>query len=317
MPRGQDYAALSFEPIFLERIWGGRKLASLYHKNIPNNRPIGESWEIVDRAEAQSIAAAGTWAGRSLHDLWMNSRPEIFGNVRDAPRFPLLIKLLDCREKLSLQVHPPAGVAIPLGGEPKTECWYIADTAPEAELYLGLREQISPAVFRDALKQGSATELIHRLPVKTGDTFFIPSGRIHAIGAGNLIVEVQQNSDTTFRVYDWERKDAAGKGRQLHIEEAIRCVDFNDRQPKAVVADGETLISDELFKMERWQLHAPREFAPAGTFAIGFCLTGSIKCGAMSFYPGNFFLLPATAEMRRAAPNKPDSALLRITIPPA
>jgi mannose-6-phosphate isomerase len=315
VPRVDTAGPIIFEPIFVERIWGGQKLASLYHKNIPNDRPIGESWEIVDRAKAQSMVKIGFEAGRSLHDLWMNFRPEVFGDVSDAPRFPLLIKLLDCQEKLSLQVHPPPEAANALEGEPKTECWYIADATPEAELYLGLRKPTAPAVFEEALNKGSATDLVHRLPVKRGDAFFIPSGRIHAIGAGNLIVEVQQNSDTTFRVYDWDRKDADGKTRQLHIEEAMRCVDFNDSAPKALVPDGETIVSHDLFRMERWQLENPREFASSGRFAIGFCETGSIKCGDISFRQGDFFLLPAIADSRVVEPMQQHGSILKITIP--
>jgi mannose-6-phosphate isomerase len=315
MRRGVDFGPIIFEPIFFERIWGGQKLSFLYGKQIPCDRSIGESWELVDRAEAQSIVKSGPLARKSLHDLWVNLRSEIFGEVPDAPRFPLLIKLLDCEETLSLQVHPPREVATVLGGEGKTECWYIADASPQAELYLGLREQTSPAGFRDALNNGSITNLVHRLPVKTGDAFLIPSGTIHAIGAGNLIVEVQQNSDTTFRVYDWGRKDRDGKQRELHIEEATRCIDFGHQQSEALVANGETLVDHELFKLERWQLEAAREFSPPGRFAIGFCLSGSINCGAMSVQSGEFFLWPASIELRTIEPAQHHTSLLRITIP--
>ncbi len=310
-----ELGPITFEPIFVERIWGGQKLASFYGKQIPCDRPIGESWEIVDRAEAQSIVNTGPLAGRSLHDLWINLRPEIFGEVRDALRFPLLVKLLDCQDKLSLQVHPSQTVAANLGGEPKTECWYIADASPDAEVYLGLRALIAPEALKNALTTDSAAEFVHRVPVASGDAFLIPSGRIHAIGAGNLIVEVQQNSDTTFRVHDWNREDSSGKQRQLHIEEAMRCIDFDDREPKAPAPDGETLISDELFNMERWLLQHPREIAPPGIFAIIFCLAGSLRHGANHFRPGEFFLLPAATERRTIEPGQQDTSLLRITIP--
>jgi mannose-6-phosphate isomerase len=310
-----EIGPITFAPIFVERIWGGQKLASFYGKQLPCDRPIGEAWEIVDRPEAQSIVTEGPLAGQSLHDLWANVRHEIFGDVGETPRFPLLIKLLDCRDKLSLQVHPPPSVAEELNAEPKTECWYIADASPEAEIYLGLRAPISPPVFRDALMSNSAAEFVHRIPVRTGDAFFIPSGRIHAIGAGNLIVEVQQNSDTTFRVYDWDREDADGKSRQLHFEEAMRCIDFNDGGPKAALPNEETLIHDKLFKLERWHLHAAREFSPPGVFAIGFCLAGLLKCGVNDYRPGEFFLLPAGAAIRTIKPEQQDAFLLRITIP--
>lgn len=314
MRSGVDPGPIIFESIFFERIWGGQKLSSLYGKQIPCDRSIGESWEFVDRAEAQSIVKSGPLAGRSLHDLWVNLRSEIFGGVPDAPRFPLLIKLLDCEETLSLQVHPPREVATALHGEAKTECWYIADASPQAELYIGLREQTSPAGFRDALNEGSITNLVHRLPVRTGDAFLIPSGTIHAIGAGNLIVEVQQNSDTTFRIYDWDRKDSDGNPRDLHIEEAMRCIDFSHQESPALVTNGETLVNHELFKVERWQLEGARQFSPPGKFAIGFCLSGSINC-AMPLRLGEFFLWPASMELRTIEPAQPDTSLLKITIP--
>jgi mannose-6-phosphate isomerase len=306
---------ITFEPIFVERIWGGQKLASIYGKQIPCDRPIGESWEIVDRAEAQSIVNTGPLAGRSLHDLWTNMRTEIFGKPPDTLRFPLLIKLLDCRETLSLQVHPPARVAASIGGEPKAECWYIAEASPEAELYLGLRAPITASQFQDAVAEGTAADLVHRVPVNAGDAFFIPSGRVHAIGAGNLIVEVQQNSDTTFRVFDWNRTDANGRSRELHVEESIRCIDFNDRLPEALIPEGEAILSHALFAMERWELQASRELAPIGSFAIIFCLGGSISCGESRFKPGEFFLLPANANPRSVEPTALGSSLLRITIP--
>jgi mannose-6-phosphate isomerase len=314
MLRGEDFGPIIFEPIFVERIWGGQKLRSLYHKNIPDDRPIGESWEIVDRAQAQSVAKTGPCAGRSLHDLWMNFRPEIFSNVRDAPRFPLLIKLLDCRQKLSLQVHPPPELAGTLRGEPKTECWYVADASPEAEIYLGLRNTIAPDLVRKAIADGTVAELLHRVSVETGDAFFIPSGRIHAIGAGNVIVEVQQNSDTTFRVFDWNRTDAAGRSRKLHLEEAMRCIDFTDCSPTSLTVKEEKVLSHELFTIERWHLLSSRELVPVGTFAIVFCLTGSIRCGPIQCRPGDFFLLPAVTKERIVAPSAPDTSLLRITI---
>ncbi len=307
---------LTFQPLFFERVWGGRKLESFYGKAIPPGKRIGESWEIVDRPEAQSFVREGSWLGRSLHDLWANQRKAIFGDMPDSPRFPLLVKLLDCRERLSLQVHPPSSVAGALGGEAKTECWYIADAEPRAELYLGLRKPCSPEEFQAALVDEKAAQLIHRTPVKTGEAFFIPSGRIHAIGAGNLIVEVQQNSDTTFRVFDWNRTDENGMKRQLHTEEAMSCIDFSDCAPQSVMPEGETLLANELFRLERWELGGrSRELAPAGSFAIALCLGGSFNCGPIKLQPGQFFLLPANGGERVVEVAGASATLLRITIP--
>lgn len=307
---------LIFEPLFFERVWGGRKLESVYGKSIPARALIGESWEIVDRPEAQSFVREGPWRGRSLHDLWVNERAAVFGDVPDSPRFPLLIKLLDCRERLSLQVHPPTQAAAALNGEPKTECWYIAQADPGAELYLGFNEPITSAEFKAALGNNEPERLISRIAVNPGDTFFIPSGRVHAIGAGNLIVEVQQSSDTTFRVFDWNRADPSGTPRALHIEEALQCIDFSDCAVEASARHGETMVSSEFFILDEWQLEKPpRELAPAGVLAFAFCLSGSFCLGTTRLQPGQLFLLPATADERRVSPISDTARLLRIILP--
>ncbi len=305
---------LVFEPIFMERIWGGRRLEALFGKRLPPNVRIGESWEFVDRPEAQSVVRSGEWRGTTLHDLWTRHRRELFGDIADTPRFPILIKLLDAEEKLSLQVHPPAEVAAELGGEPKTEFWYIADATPDAELYVGMRRESSRGAFEEAIAQGNAEEHVHRVPVKTGDGMFLPSGRVHAIGAGNVIVEVQQNSDTTYRVFDWNRTDDSGKPRTLHVDESLRCIDFDDCEPSLVDPDREELVSHSLFRIEKWSLDAPREVGPRGDFAIVCCLSGRVECNGVSIAPGEFFLAPAAMEERVAAPAAPDTSLLRVTV---
>src|SRR5437867_7756544 len=196
---------LAFTPIFQERIWGGQKLAELFGKKLPPNKRIGESWEIVDRPEAQSVVANGPLQGKTLHELWTQDRQSIFGDVADAPRFPILIKLLDAHERLSLQVHPPEKVASILGGEPKTEFWYVAAADSGAELFLGLREPITCDQFEKALREGTAAHHVHKLAVNIGDSVFLPAGRLHAGGGGSLLIEIQQTSDTTYRVFDWNR----------------------------------------------------------------------------------------------------------------
>jgi mannose-6-phosphate isomerase len=306
---------LVFKPIFHERIWGGRKLKELFGKNIPAGKRIGESWEIVDRPEAQSMVRAGPLADRSLHDLWVNFREEVFGKVRTAPRFPLLIKLLDAHEKLSLQVHPAEEVAESLGGEAKTEFWYVAAAEPGAKIYVGLRETMSRAQFEQALHSGTVAECVHVIPVKEGNAMFLPSGRFHAIGTGNVLIEVQQNSDTTYRVFDWNRVDDTGQPRSLHIEEALQCIDFNDVAPTLIEPEGDVLVRDDLFVVEKWNLESPREVAVRETCAIVCCLSGSLRCGDADFAPGQFFLIPASMPDREIHPRTGGTSMLRITIP--
>jgi mannose-6-phosphate isomerase len=314
-PQSDIIAPLTFEPIFVERMWGGRKLADLFGKNLPPKKRIGESWEIVDRPGAQSVVMNGPFKGKTLHELWTQHRQEIFGNVADSPRFPLLIKILDAQEKLSLQVHPPENVANRLGGEPKSEFWYVAVADPDAELFVGFRESMTRHKFNEQINDGTVIDHVHRIAVQAGDAVFLPAGRVHAVGAGNLLIEIQQNSDTTYRVFDWNRTDpATGKNRDLHVEQAIECIDFEDVQPKLIEPEGELLVSHNLFEIRRWSLNEPREAAPLGRFAIICCLTGNVSCAKTKFSPGQFFLVPAHLEDRQLKPLAAQTTLLRITI---
>jgi mannose-6-phosphate isomerase len=319
LPRMSDLdltTPLTFRPIFMERIWGARRIETEFGKKLPPDVKIGESWEIVDRPEAQSIVANGPLKGKTLHDLWTQDRQSIFGNVAEAPRFPLLIKLLDAHERLSLQVHPPEKVASILGGEPKTEFWYVAAADSGAELFLGFREPITRDQFEKALREGTAAHDVHKLAVNTGDSVFLPAGRLHAVGAGNLLIEIQQNSDTTYRVFDWNRGvPATGKPRELHVAHALQCIDFDDVAPNLVQPQGELLIRHELFEVQKWNLAAPREVAALRQFAIVCCLTGKLTCANLDLAPGEFFLVPAQLQDRQLKALTRQTSLLRVTIP--
>jgi mannose-6-phosphate isomerase len=306
---------LVFEPLFMERVWGGRHLESLYGKRLPSAALIGESWEIVDRPEAQSVVHEGPLRGATLHELWCKHREEIFGNVPDTPRFPILAKLLDAQESLSLQVHPPRAIAQKLGGESKSELWYVAHAAPKARLYAGVKKGTTLEVFRKALDQGKVEKHLHALELKTGDAMFLPSGRMHALGGGNVLVEIQENSDTTYRIYDWNRAKKGRPPRQMHIAEAMQCVNFEDIEPALLRSKGETLIKHDLFEIEKWELRDAREIAERGRFSIVVCLTGELECAGRRFKPGDFFLVPAQLEDRMIRPVGSDVSLLRVTTP--
>jgi len=315
MPKLNLDAPLTFEPIFMERVWGGRRLEAEFGKKLPPQKPIGESWEIVDRPEAQSIVRNGPLCGKTLHELWTQYRDEVFGDITDSPRFPLLVKLLDAHQKLSLQVHPPDKVASTFGGEPKTEFWYVAAADPGAELYLGFGESITRDQFEKALRDGTATDHVHNIRVKPGDAAFLPSGRFHSLGAGNLLIEIQQNSDTTYRVFDWNRVDDKGNQRQLHIDQALQCIDFDDVRPRLLHPEGELLLRHKLFEIQKWNLDSPREIAVLGQFGIVCCLTGSLRCANVDLTRGEFFLVPAHSEDRQLHAQTEGTSLLRITIP--
>lgn len=275
---------LTFDPIYQERVWGGRGLESALGRNLPNDRVIGESWELVDRAEANSSVSAGEHAGATLASLRESACAELLGPDWDPARpFPILVKWLDCQDRLSLQVHPPAQVAERLQGEPKTENWYIAEAAPGANLLAGLRSGVTREQFEEALHAGRLEPLICRLPAQRGDSLFVESGRIHAIDAGNLILEIQQNSDTTYRVYDWGRTGLDGQPRQLHIRQSIESIDFNDFEPSLLHtqnAGAEIALADcPAFRLRKLTLEpgATLDFASGDEPRILSVVEGSLR----------------------------------------
>lgn len=228
---------LRFQPLYQERVWGGRALESALGRALPGSNPIGESWEVVDRPEAQSVVAGGPQAGRSIREVIAQNAADVMGPKwpSDKP-FPILIKWLDCKERLSLQVHPPASVAGELKGEPKTENWYIAATAPGAELIVGLKRGVTRDQFERAIASNTLEDCVHHFNVAAGDSILVHSGQVHAIDAGNLILEIQQNSDTTYRVYDWGRMGLDGKPRQMHVQQSLRSIDWTDFEPEPLRA---------------------------------------------------------------------------------
>jgi len=298
---------MTFRPILKDRIWGGTKLGELYGKPLPQGALIGESWEISDRPADVSTITNGALAGHNLHWLVQHHAQQLMGNAKlQAGHFPLLLKLLDCQQTLSLQVHPPAAKAAQLGGEPKTEMWYIAEAMPRAELYVGLKRGVTPKVFEQKTQSGTVAECFHRVGVRAGDAMFLPSGRVHAIGGGLVIFEIQQNSDTTFRVFDWNRVGLDGKPRALHLTESMASIDFNDIEPALLSSetqqvdgiDCRLLVDHELFKVETISARAPKglslnepKLRILGMVAGKACVKGGEE--PVELTPGQFCLIPA------------------------
>jgi mannose-6-phosphate isomerase len=254
MPRPVFDHLLQFSAIYQPRVWGGRRLETIFGRSLPTAGPYGESWELVDRPDHQSIVDAGSWAGVTLHELWTEHRAAVFGDggrQPDAERFPVLIKILDCRDDLSIQVHPPADVAGRHGGEPKTEMWFVAHAEAGASLYAGLKAGVTRPQFEEALRTGSVAGAVHRLHPNVGDSLFVPSGRVHALGAGLVVFEIQQNSDTTYRVFDWNRVGLDGRPRELHIEESLRSIDFADAEPALTPLGADVLADCSYFRVTR------------------------------------------------------------------
>jgi mannose-6-phosphate isomerase len=306
---------LRFEPRLKERVWGGRNLESLYGKSLPPSVPIGESWEITDRPGDVSVILNGPWKGRDLRWLMSEHREELLGKAARNERFPLLIKILDAQETLSLQVHPPASVAPRLGGEAKTEMWYVAEANPGAQLYAGLKRGVTRVEFERRIQDGSIADCFHRVPVRAGDSMFVPSGRVHALGGGTVIFEVQQNSDTTYRVFDWNRKDAHGNGRELHVTQSLQSIDFSDFEPGLIAAEPheengiitKALTRDPLFQIDHCIVTSTGPFGVSpGVMEILAVLSGgfSVSSAVESFAlrAGEFCLFPAGL--------KPDDAQL-------
>jgi len=300
----------------MERVWGGRELENVYHRTLPKaDTPYGESWEMSDREEAQSVVRTGTYSGKTLNDLWMNHREELFGDNLHGDRFPLLIKILDARNKLSVQVHPPEEQTKLLGGEAKTEMWYIADADPEAKIYVGLKPGVTRESFEQAIKAGRCEDEVHSIEPRPGESIHIPSGRLHAIGAGLLIYEIQQNSDTTFRVYDWNRLGLNGKPRDLHIEESLQCINFNDHAPTMDTPNDHTLAECPHYRVEQFQFtHAGNlENRTHDRFSIITVVAGKLTdTTGTSYLSGTFFLLPRGADALRASEG---TKVLQTTLP--
>ncbi len=303
----------------MERVWGGRRLESVLGKSLPPGVPVGESWEIVDRDDAQSVVHGGPLAGTTLHTLWTQHRTEIFGAAyaaHPAPRFPLLVKILDARERLSVQVHPPARIAPALGGEPKTEMWYFLDCQPGASIYAGLKRGITRERFEEAMRQGEVESTLHHPAVHTGESIFIPSGRVHAIAEGCLIVEVQQNSDTTYRVFDWNRTGLDGHPRALHIPESLASTDFADYEPGVTPAQPDAVLAAcEHFVVEQRSLPTPAPALDGPLFAILTVVQGTVGFGSATFDRGSIFLVPAPAAGELLRPVGGPASLLVSTLP--
>ncbi len=306
---------IHFKPIYQERVWGGRNLSSALDRKLPDGGPIGESWDVVDRPEAMSVVEGGLHDGRSLREVIESDPTAIMGEGYDPSRpFPILVKWLDCADRLSLQVHPPEAVAAELGGEPKTENWYIASCAENASLIVGLKNGVERGEFEKRLEEGSLEECVHRFPVSAGESILVESGRLHAIDAGNLILEIQQNSDTTYRVYDWGRTGLDGKPRQLHVEQSLKCIDWNDFEPSTLKPiSGRSVLADcREFRLVKYTFNSDSEplSLESGAARLVSVVDGTVQIGKARVTKGATVLLPASEDFEA---NSLGNATLLIT----
>lgn len=325
---------LVFQPIYREKVWGGRVLEERLGKILPAGVSVGESWELADLPDSipggRSIIANGPFKGRTLREAIAAERSMIMGSSRLSKEggFPLLIKYLDARQNLSVQVHPDAAYA---AAHPeahlKSEAWVIVDAEPGAVIYKGVKPEVDRAMFERHIRDNIAVDDLIAVPVKAGDVHYLPSGTCHALGAGIVVAEVQTPSDTTFRVYDWGRP--TGAGRELHIEQAMACISFGitsatEAEPIWIEADGlrtALLVKTEFFAIERIDAEAGRSLGvvtdnqPVIWMILrggGFIATPGVD--DVGFSGGTTMLMPAKLESATARFIQPTS-FLRITLP--
>jgi mannose-6-phosphate isomerase len=325
-----DMYPMKSVPVFKERIWGGRKLAEVFGKELPPGRKIGESWEIADLPEGQSQIANGPLAGQTLGEVVRRYAEEIAGpghrkenrgqktedsvpptypsSVIGPPSsgivpFPLLVKFLDAQDVLSVQVHPDAQTCRRMGkGDPKTECWYVIQAEPGAVIYKGFKKAVTREQFAEAIRDGTAADLLAAVPVQPGECHFIPAGTVHSLGAGLLVAEVQTPSDTTYRVFDWNRVDDSGKPRPLHVAEALESIHFDVTPDKLPVTTVGRLVDCEYFRVDKGH-QAPQgeRFLARGCLRVVIVLTGggtilSRAAETVAFKAGDCFIIPAAFE---------------------
>lgn len=298
---------LKFKAILQDKIWGGKRLKEVLNKQSASDE-AGESWELSGLPGNDSIVLNGSLEGKSLSELIKIYKGELLGNKifeRSGVQFPLLYKFIDANDNLSIQVHPDDALAwkrnIGLG---KTEMWYVVDAEEDASLILGFNEASSPETYQSALAEDKVEELLNKVPVRKGDFFFIPAGLVHAIGKGLVIAEIQQSSDTTYRIYDYKRKDAQGNYRQLHVEEALEAIEFSpyestDRKNAEIINTTQELVSCPYFTVNKIVSEIPVKLDDnIDSFKVLMCIEGECKVEIDSNFgaflrKGETLLIPA------------------------
>lgn len=290
---------IRFEPIYQDYVWGGSRIAKKYDRPI-GKKKIAESWELSDRKDGMSVVVNGPLKGQTLNQLVQEHGEALLGVGQQFDTFPLLLKIIDAKENLSIQVHPDEQGAAELKGEPKTEMWYLLE---EGTVYAGFKNGVTKDTLKKALKNDEVEDLLEKHDLRRGEAVFIPAGRVHSICGGSLLFEVQQNSDTTYRLYDWGRNK-----RPLHVEEAMTVMSWNE-EPQSKVTPHHlesdlhhqiiSLVRSPFFVVERMDVFKHLHVAAIPkTFQIFFCIEGEGTLTAQghteSFKPGMTFLIPAS-----------------------
>ena len=303
-----------FDPIYVEKIWGGRALERLFNRSLPADVKIGESWELADLPEGESVVSNGPDAGMTLNALMQARGEALMGPARPLAngRFPLLLKLLDANDILSLQVHPDAEAVRRLspGAALKTECWYVLESR-DGTVLEGVAEGVSAEAFGEVLAAGDDPEALgsmsRRIDVAAGDFHWLPAGTLHALGAGVVVAEIQTPSDTTYRVSDW------GRGREVHVAEAMQCIHFSPT-PSPPGAGGEVLVSCPFFSVAKRTAAVGVLAVAGGSLAAWMVLSGRGSIGETPLTAGDTVLLPAGLAGAALTVDEP-MTFLDVTLP--
>ncbi len=299
---------MKFRPILNSMIWGGEKIIPF--KGLECTQPkVGESWEISGVAGLESVVAEGELAGLTITELLKKYKNRLIGEAnykRFGNEFPLLIKFIDAQDDLSIQVHPNDSLALERhNSKGKTEMWYVVDAAPNAKLRSGFASEVTPAEYVASVENNSVTEVLKEYSVAPGDIFFLPAGRIHSIGAGCFIAEIQQTSNITYRIYDFNRTDAAGNPRELHTEQAKDAIDYSVESDYRTHYDHQatnkvvSVVDCPYFKTSVINLRKPMrlDYSKLDSFVIYICTQGGACINGISLHQGETLLLPATTAL--------------------
>ncbi|MFC1498453.1 type I phosphomannose isomerase catalytic subunit [Verrucomicrobiota bacterium] len=323
----QPLYPLLFSPVYKDYIWGGDRIRRKYNRHIKQDA-CAESWEIADRPEGMSVVLNGPLAGKTLHELVDTMGTQLVGSACKSKTFPLLIKIIDAKQRLSVQAHPDDHTAAIYGGEAKTEMWYVLESEPGSKVFAGLKSGTNRESFETALKEKRLEEVLCEIHTKPEEAIFVPGGRVHAIAEGCLLLEIQQNSNTTYRVYDWGRMGKDGKPRELHINQAFQVINWKDYCPEPVKPkkisgnNGNSyseIINCPYFNATRIDLSNPENAENNGqSFHILFAVSGKtiIEGGenTVEAAAGTSCLIPAKLKNYTLKPVDGDAELIRIRL---
>lgn len=288
---------LRFEPYLRPLVWGNRRIARFLGKNLPPGDQIGESWEVSNHALHQSKLATAFGFGQSMRQLMDEHRRAILGAATDRyDGFPWLIKLLDAADWLSVQVHPDENAVKRLlpGERAKTEAWYVLDAEPSSRIYAGLLRGFGPGEVRQAIANGSVDKCLHSFTPRAGDFVYLPAGTVHAVGGGVLLLEIQQTSDATFRLFDWNRRDAKGQARQLHVEEGLASIHWEQGPINPIRGAAGRLVSCPYFDAEHFAWTSTSQMGGTGRLQAFFVASGQGRFENGEYVmAGDVWVLPA------------------------